>query len=130
MRAAPVLVLLSALGLAACQTPREACISEATSQLRTIDSLIRETRANLERGYAIEEDQEVRVRRGWCRVQNEDGTEGRVRCEDTDVVDVQRPVAIDLNAERAKLESLLEQRGRFQSQQDARLRACVAAYPE
>ncbi len=130
MRAAPVFVLLSALGLAACQTPREACISEATSQLRTIDSLIRETRANLERGYAIEEDQEVRVRRGWCEVENEDGTDRLVRCDRTVVDEVERPVAIDLRDEQAQLDSLLERREILLGQQNARLRACVAAYPE
>jgi hypothetical protein len=46
------------------------------------------------------------------------------------VDEVQRPVAIDLNAERAKLDSLLERRGALAAQRDEQLRYCVAAYPE
>lgn len=130
MHPLPALALLSALALAACQTPREDCISDASRQLRTVDSLIRETRGNLDRGYAIEEEQEVNVVRDYCAVRLEDGTEGRVRCDRTEVDEVRRPVAIDLRAERAKLESLLERRAQLVPERDARIRGCVATYPE
>lgn len=124
----PPLALLFAL--AACQTPREACVAEGSEELRTVESLIVETRGNLERGYAVETDQEVEVIRSTCTVELDDGSSGRVPCDRTDVDEVERPVAIDLNAERAKLDSLLESRGRLLAQQEARLQACVAAYPE
>ncbi len=126
----PLAALLPILALAACQTPREACLSEASHELRTVESLIRETQGNLQRGYAIETEQEVDVIRTTCEVELEDGTEGRVPCDRTDVDEVQRPVAIDLVAERAQLDGLLEQRGRLLGQAQARQQACVATYPE
>ena len=49
---AKTLLLVSALALAACQTPREACVSEASQELRTVEALIAETRGNLSRGYS------------------------------------------------------------------------------
>lgn len=130
MRPTPILLLIAALGLSACQTPREACVSEATRQLRTVEFLIAETRGNLERGYGIETEQRIDVDRGICEIDLPDGTERRFFCDDTDVIEVERPVALDLDAERAKLDSLLEQRGRLLAQQEARLAACRAAYPE
>ena len=130
MRPLPVTVLLSALALAACQTPREACISDASRQLRIVDSLIRETQGNLARGYGIEEDQEVRVERDFCRVEREDGSTGLARCERTVVDDIERPVALDLREEQAKLDSLLERRQTLLSQTAAAQQSCVATYPE
>ena len=127
---APILLLVSALALAACQTPREACVSEASGELRTVDALIAETRGNLDRGYALETEQEVEVIRDTCRVEIGDDQVAEVPCDRTDVDEVQRPVAIDLNAERAKLDSLLERRGALAAQRDEQLRFCVAAYPE
>ena len=129
-RFAPSLVLLSALALSACQTPRESCISSASRELRTVDSLIRETQGNLSRGYAIVTEQRIDVDRRICEVELEDGTERHYFCNDTDVVDVQRPVAIDLRAEQAKLDSLLERRVSLAAEREARVQACVATYPE
>jgi hypothetical protein len=63
-------------------------------------------------------------------VELEDGTEGRVPCERTDVDEVERPVAIDLAAERVKLDGLLESRGRLLGRAEATQQACLAAYPE
>ncbi len=122
--------LLPVLALAACQTPREACLSQGSQELRTVESLIRETEGNLRRGYAIETEQEVEVIRTTCEVELEDGTEGTVPCDRTDVDEVERPVAIDFEQERAQLASLFEQRGRLLAQQEARQQACVATYPE
>ncbi|WP_210529354.1 hypothetical protein [Rubellimicrobium arenae] len=130
MRPVPAAALLSVLALAACQTPRESCISNASRELRVIDSLIAETQGNLSRGYAIEQDQEVRVDRDFCHVEFENGEDALVPCQDTDVVNVERPVAIDLGAEQTKLEGLLDRRSRLGREQQAQVRACIAAYPE
>lgn len=130
MRPAPVAVLLSALALSACETPRESCINSAARELRTVESLIRQTQGNLNRGYAIETEQRIDVDREICEVELEDGSERRFWCEDTDVIEVERPVAIDLRAEQAKLDSLLERRAVLVSDYGARAQACVATYPE
>lgn len=130
MRTAPALALLSALALAACETPRESCLSDASRELRIVESLIRETQGNLQRGYAIEEDQVVSVDRDFCRVEREDGSIRLRPCDRTRVEDVSRPVAIDLRAERAKLDGLLERRERLLAETAARQQACIATYPE
>lgn len=119
--AVPALVFL-----VACVTPRQACESQATGELRTIDALIAETQGNLARGYGLEQSQEVRSRRELCDGRREDGTTFRYFCDRTDVVDVERPVALDLRAEQAKLDSLLDRRALLQDGVAARLQACQA----
>jgi len=100
MRAALFIVPLL---LTACATPREACLDDVNREVRVLDRLIAQTRGNLERGFAIEKKQEIRTRDTLCRGENEDGTTFRFRCEETDTITRNVPVAIDLNAERAKL---------------------------
>ena len=130
MRAHAPLALLAALALAACETPRESCLSSASRELTVVDSLIRETQGNLQRGYAIDRDQVVSVDHDFCRVQRRDGSVRLRPCDRTHVQNVRRPVAVDLRAEQAKLDSLLERRAALASQTAARQRACVATYPE
>ena len=50
------------LVLAACGTPQERCISQNTSEFRTVSRLLAEVEGNLARGYAWEERQVVRDR--------------------------------------------------------------------
>ncbi len=124
------LFLLPLLALAACATPRESCISEATRELRTLTALVNETQGNIARGYAIAEVQDVAVRRTRCTGTNADGSTFTFPCEETTTVTRQQPVAIDLRAERAKLDSLLERQALLRRQSDAQVQACIAAYPE
>ena len=130
MRPHAPLALLAALALAACETPRESCLSSASRDLTVVESLIRETQGNISRGYAIERDQEVHVDRDFCRVEREDGSIRLRPCDRTRVENVRRPVAIDLRAEQAQLDSLLERRATLASQTAARQQACLATYPE
>ncbi|NAZ37921.1 hypothetical protein [Rubellimicrobium sp. CFH 75288] len=130
MRAVSCLAVLGLAALAACESPREACINQGARELRTVEALIRQTQANLQRGYAVETDQEVRVRPRFCRIRDADGTVRQVPCERTEVRDVRRPVAIDPRSEQAKLQNLLERRQRLQAEQAARIQACTARFPE
>jgi hypothetical protein len=130
MRVLAPLALLAALGLAACESPREACINQGARELRTVEALIRETEGTLRRGYAIEETQVVRVRPGFCEFTRPDGSIGRRTCDRTEVRDVSRPRAVDLAEEQRKLRSLQERRARLAAEQAARVQACVAAYPQ
>ncbi len=126
----PALMILPLLALAACATPREQCIGQATRDLRVLNSLITETQGNLARGYAIEQQQEVRTVRQTCRGENSDGTTFRYRCDDTQTYTTNRPVAIDLNVERAKLNSLIERRNQQQATADQAVLQCIATHPE
>lgn len=126
----PTLMILPFLVLAACATPREHCISQATRDLRVLNSLIAETQGNLARGYAIEEQQEIKTIRQTCRGENSDGTTFRYSCDETETFTTNRPVAIDLNVEGAKLSSLIERRNQQQTTSDQVVLQCIAAHPE
>lgn len=124
------LLILPLALLAACGTPQERCISQANSQLRVLDGLIAESRANLSRGYALEEQQEVVVINTTCTGHNDDGSTFTFPCEDTQTRTRRVPVAIDLNAEQAKLNSLIERREQEAAAAQARAQQCVVQYPE
>lgn len=124
------LIPAALLTLAACATPREACISAVSRDARVLDGLIAETRANLSRGYAIAERQEVRTVRSTCQGRNPDGTRFRFACPETVTTAVQEPVAIDLDAERAKLASLEQRQAQNAANQAEDIRQCVARHPE
>ena len=124
------LALCCLLALTACGTPQEQCINRNTRDLRTIQRLVDETQGNIARGYALDSRQDVQVIPDRCTGQTESGEEFTYRCDRTEVVDVDVPVPIDLRAEQAKLDSLLEQQAALQSQSQATIQACIMAHPE
>jgi len=116
--------------LAACATPREQCIDNATRDTRVLSSLIAEVEGNLERGYALEERQEIRTVRRTCRARDSEGVIFSYSCDTTNTFTTTVPVAIDLNVERAKLESLLERFAQAQAESNQAVAQCIAANPE
>ncbi len=126
----PAFILLPILMLSACATPREQCINQVTQDLRIINSLIAETQGNISRGYAIEERQDVRTSRRICRGENSDGSTFRYPCNETETFTTTRPVAIDLNAEQAKLESLLIRQQQAKAASDQAVIQCIRSNPE
>lgn len=122
-------LLLIPVLLTACATPREACLADVTREVRVLDQLIAVTRGNLERGFALEERQDIVTRRTFCTGTNEDGSTFRFRCEETDTRTVQIPVAIDLNAERAKLASLEERQRQNRINAQSGIAQCQARFP-
>lgn len=118
--------------LAACGTPQEQCINRNTRDLRTVEKLIAEVQGNLDRGYAIEQySVSVPV---WkdCVVPSNDPTapvQTRL-CLDEETETRTRPVAVDLNAERAKLESLFTKRDQLAQEAQGVIAQCKAQYPE
>ncbi|GGL52128.1 hypothetical protein [Wenxinia marina] len=127
----PVLPALAAiLVLAGCLSPREACIASVSRELNTINSLIAETQGNLARGYALEERTEIYTVPRRCDGTNADGTTFTYSCPEQRTRSRNEPVAIDLNAERAKLNSLLERRASMEAGTNAAVRQCIASNPE
>lgn len=122
-------LLLFPILLTACATPRESCIAQVTQEVRVLDALIAQTRGNLERGFAIAERQEVETRRTFCTGRNEDGSTFRFRCEETETVTRQIPVAIDLNAEREKLTSLEQRQAQNRINAASGVAQCEARFP-
>ncbi|MEL6682045.1 MAG: hypothetical protein AAFQ09_05305 [Pseudomonadota bacterium] len=124
------LIMMPVLALAACATPREECIADATRDTRVLSNLINQTEANLARGYAIEERQDVRTRTRTCRGKTDDGESFFFPCNETDTFTTTVPVAIDLNAERAKLTSLQERLVSAKASSDQAVVQCIAIHPE
>lgn len=123
-------LLLLPFLVAACATPREQCISDVTRDLRTVSALVNETQANIQRGYALAETQELRTIRTNCTGTNADGSTFSFPCEETQTISREVPVAIDLNAEQAKLVSLQERQSQLQRPADAAVQQCVLIHPE
>ena len=128
MRAA--LILLPLVALAACGTPRERCINEVTSNQRTLNALIAETQANIDRGYALAERSDVVTIDRTCTQTLESGEQFRFPCDEVMTREYKVPVAIDLNAEQAKLQSLLQRREAMASTVKDGINQCVAIHPE
>ena len=126
----PALFILPVLALTACATPREQCINNVTRDLRILNSLITETQGNIARGYALEERQDVRTLTRTCRGRNEDGSTFSYPCNETETFTTTRPVAIDLKAEQAKLDSLLERQRQAKAASDQAVLQCIRSNPE
>lgn len=126
----PAIILLPLLVLSACATPRERCLNDANREVRVLNGLINETRGNLARGYAIERGQDVRTVRSTCVGRNEDGTEFRFRCDQTETVDTRRPVAINLDDEQAKLATLEQRQAQNRANAATASAQCRAIHPE
>ncbi|MES2434982.1 MAG: hypothetical protein V4586_14315 [Pseudomonadota bacterium] len=124
----PALLILSA-----CGTPQENCISGATRDMRVVDRLIAETEGNIQRGYAYETV--TLSRTVWRQCGYRGGKPGkpdagpRMCLDDVDYTE-QRPKAIDLNAETAKLASLKTKRAAQAKAAAPSIKACRAQYPE
>lgn len=127
-----ILILLPVTLLAACGTPQERCISRETRDLRVVERLAEETRLNIDRGYAMEEYTVIVPE--WEQCEQRFDKEGkplppRMCLEDREETRT-RPVAIDLNAESAKLESLLAKRDQLRREAASRVESCRQLYPE
>ncbi|WP_341366632.1 hypothetical protein [Yoonia sp. BS5-3] len=126
----PAFMLLPLVALTACATPREQCIADVTRDTRILSSLINETEANLARGYALDERREVRTITRTCRGETSEGEAFSFPCKDTRTVTTTQPVAIDLEAEAAKLESLRERFELVQAGSNQAVAQCIAVHPE
>ena len=126
----PALIILPLLALAACATPREQCINDANRDLRVLTNLVAETQGNLARGYALAENQQVRTVPRTCRGRNSDGSTFRYSCNETETFTTTRPVAIDLNAEQAKMNSLISRQQQQRTASDQMVAQCIAIHPE
>ncbi|MEL6642951.1 MAG: hypothetical protein AAFQ79_03385 [Pseudomonadota bacterium] len=114
--------LLSLIALAACASPQERCISEATEDLRVVNTLISESQANLDRGYAIETVNEPRVGFTFCTGRNSN----IVLCTASENSVRDRPVAIDLAAEQQKLNGLVSKKRELETRTRRDLAQCDA----
>ncbi|WP_386683581.1 hypothetical protein [Loktanella sp. R86503] len=116
--------------LAACATPQQQCLNTVSEPLRVNAFLIAQTQANLDRGFALDEQQ--RVSRGFdmCRQRDRDGNVSTHLCPTTKVRTVNVPQAINMDVERDTLDQLLARQAILEKQASAKANQCRALYPE
>jgi hypothetical protein len=116
------------LPLAACATPQEQCVAAATQDLRVLDALIVETRANIQRGYGVEE--EIVPSNGFTYCFGNWGYNSGINfCSNPGTTTVERAVTIDLDEERKKLRGLEQSRRDAVTRTERALAACEARFP-
>jgi hypothetical protein len=125
-----VLIGTIAVVLAACGTPQERCIARESRDLRVLDQLIAETEGTIARGFALEQESFVITQTVPCQVRGPNNTIVTDLCETEQVVERTRPVAVNLDDERAKLRSMQARRAELAQTVGGRIEACRVAYPE
>ena len=124
MRAYPLLALPALALLAACADPRGACVENALRDVRVLEDLIAETERNIDRGYATQAEPTVRTGVSLCvSPANPLGV-----CTTTRTDIRERPVTIDLTAERRKLRQLREREAVLRERARLEVMACEARY--
>ena len=125
--ALPALLLL-----VACGTPQEQCINGATRDMRVVDGLIAESEKTLARGYTYEEVTTYHTGFVDCtpRATEANPTPEPQECVGQVPETFRKPVAVDLNAEAAKLASLKAKRAELLRDADAIIRQCKALHPK
>ncbi|GAA3862287.1 hypothetical protein [Celeribacter arenosi] len=121
------LIPFALLPLIAACSQQDACISRASKDYRIVSGLIEETRANIARGYGLTTYSELVESYEKC---GEDAEGRDLYCQTVDTVKRQKPVSIDLEAERAKLSSQLAKQAELAVSTKAAQAACIAQYPE
>lgn len=124
-----IYALPALLVLAACASPQQRCLGNATKDQRVIEGLVAETALNISRGYAIEKTQTVSTSLEVCGGLG--GTSSQlVFCQVATPTIHEKPVAIDPKAEAAKLASLRKKQTELASASAAAKAQCVRLYPE
>lgn len=123
------LLIAPLLILAACTSPRDACLSDAVTDLKVVQALIADTEATIARGYAIQTETRTVIYTNFC-VGTGLGGNGRFSfCNTAQPVTSRVPVAVDLNAERRKLASLKTKEAELRRSSLLRQQRCEQRYP-
>lgn len=116
------------LVLAACASPQEQCIQTATKDLNVLRTLIAESEATIERGYALQTEQRLIAYTNFCV--GHYGDVGVTFCREVQPVTRTKPVAVDLDEERRKLKSLKRKERELVQKSDTMIAQCKAQFPE
>ena len=126
-----VSLTLSALAvLAACATPQERCIRKGASEQTQLLNKIKETEANITRGYAIHRQTVPETVFYSCRRVNDGKVVGYYPCPETYYRTIETPVSIDVKEERKKLRRLQDALPAAQSRAAEAAAQCRVLYPE
>ncbi len=125
MRAFVLLTLSSLVFLTACADRRGDCVEEAMRDVRVLEELIAETERNIARGFATQPEPTVRTGVSFCLTAS--NPLGICTRTETEVRD--RPVAIDVLAERRKLRQLRDREAELRERARLEVLACEARFP-
>ncbi|EIE52885.1 excinuclease ABC subunit B [Salipiger aestuarii] len=126
MRHALAIPVLALLMLAACATPREACLTDAAAPWRSAMRESERIAKDLARGYTFETKFERRRVYGTCRT-----SEGhRYSCWDTQTEPVTRRVPVDRAALTTRLAELQQALPALRAAANTDAAQCRATYPE
>jgi hypothetical protein len=124
MRAFLFSALSALVFLAACADPRGVCVENALRDVRVLEGLIEETERNIVRGYALQPEPTVRTGVSLCL----SPTNPLGICTTTQTDVRERPVAIDIAAERRKLRQLREREAELRERARLEVMACEARF--
>ena len=116
--------------MAACVSPQQQCLTDATRELRINDALIAKTQANLDRGFAVDVEQRVSTRPGFCRDDRIGATQRYSFCNQVRVRNVGVPEPINTRIEQETLDQLIDKRAQLQRAAQSRVGQCRALYPQ
>jgi len=126
-----LMTLAPLLLLAACVDPRQACLNDASRDLRIVRDLIDDTEANLERGYAIRSETRIVQYTEFCFHHGKGKEHRHFRfCNRSQPVTSRTPVAVDLDEEQRKLDALKRKELELQGQTKAAVQSCEKTNPE
>lgn len=125
------LAVLAAAVLSGCATPKQQCISDATRQLRSVESALVTAQGNVDRGYALH-TQRVPYTVGRICYDTHPRTHALIpySCPVTQYRTQTTPVAINVAEERRKVAEYRQMLPQLRQQANARVQACNAQFPE
>ncbi|MEJ2018640.1 MAG: hypothetical protein P8X51_10200 [Maritimibacter sp.] len=118
--------LVALLGLAACSTPQEACIQDASATYRSLLAQISTAEQNIARGYAVHEQEVPYTFVDTCYTENGDP----YSCQQTAFRTQETPVSIDVRAEQDKLNALRARLPGVKASTERDVSKCRLIYPE
>lgn len=122
----PIGSLALILTLAACATPREQCITNASRALNDTLEAITVAEGNIARGYAIHRSREPYRVTETCY----DSKDRPYACHSTHYRDVETPVSINVAEERRKRDELRASVPGLRASTDRAVAQCRAIHPE
>lgn len=125
MKFTALLPLAAIVTLAGCIDGYEQCVRNNSKDLNVIYQLIEQSEATLNRGYGFETRIATQLDEVVCVT--DEGA--KATCLVEVGTSYQAPVAVDLDAERRKLEQLHEQRRVLQARVEDAKEVCRARYP-
>ncbi|WP_116133675.1 hypothetical protein [Tropicimonas sp. IMCC34043] len=131
-RLIPLVLLLL---LAACVSPRQACLQQATRDVAVLEGLIAEVEGNLARGYAIRQEPYVTSGLDLCLGSGYGAINGGLvgvgwgYCNQVETRYRAVPVPIDRVSEQRKLAELKQSRAKATTRAELSLKSCEAQFP-